>query len=364
MPGTGASRLALLAALLATAAAAGEGVPPDAGAPDAPPAATAPADGDAPVAAADADDRQGLPLEDIPLAEAPPPASDSLWIGTLRWLERVRDARSVEVGQLGRYVDSWFASEDVSQLPNKSYVRISAKATASELENRRREDYSIRLKLDLPGSKRRWKLFFESDDTSADRLDEKVRNVVSGEGHSVGGLRLESDRDRNWLVDTDIGIRARIPLDPFARIKVQRHWALGNPWTLSFVHEDWYYHEKGFGTETSFDFHRPLAEDYYLSIVTAAQFQDRYDILELAQSATVTHLIDDRQVISYGIGMLGVNKPSLKSTAYYVSANYQRRIHKDWLFVEVTPELLFPRTEAFRPKWSLTVEFKAILTDP
>ncbi len=289
----------------------------------------------------------------------------TLWGSTLNWVERIRDNRSENVGQLGRYVDSLFAGEDIDDLPNKSYVRLSVKGTVSELENRRDTDAGIKIKLDLPNTKRRWKLFFESDNTDTERLDQKVRGVTdSTQSESVGGLRLESDRSKNWLFSTDVGIRGRIPLDPFARFKARRDWELGSPWTLTFDHEDWYFHEKGFGTESSLDFHRPITEDYFLSIVTAAQFQDRYNVIELAQSITTTHFIDDRQAIAYGVGVLGVNKPSVKATAYYVSANYQRRIHKDWLFMEVTPELLFPRIEDFRPKWSLTVEFKAILTDP
>jgi len=307
-------------------------------------------------------------LVDVPRIEEEiiePDDDTSFWESTVGWAETIRDDRSEEVGQLGRYVDSLFAGEDVEDLPNKSYIRLSVQGTASELENRRETDAGIKLKLDLPNTKRRWKLFFESDNRDTERLDQKIRGVVDGtNSESVGGLRLESDRSKNWLFSTDVGVRARIPLDPFARFKARRDWQLGSPWVLTFEHEDWYFHEKGFGTENSLDFHRPITEDYYLSITTAAQFQDRYDVIELAQSVTTTHFIDSRQAIAYGVGVLGVNKPSVKAMAYYVSANYQRRIHKDWLFMEVTPELLFPRLEGFRPKWSLTVEFKAILTDP
>jgi hypothetical protein len=288
----------------------------------------------------------------------------TLWDNTLQWLNTVRDERSEDVGQLGRYIDAMFAGETDAGVPNKTYVQITTQSTVSEIPSRRGTEAGIKLKLDLPNTKRRWKLFFESDNTDADRLDQKVRNVGSGaDTEAVGGLRLENDPTDAWRVSTDVGLRARIPLDAFARFKARRDWRLGNPWIMTFEHEDWYFHEKGFGTENSLDFHRPLGESHYLSVTSAAQYQDRYKVIELAQTATVTHFIDERQAIAYGVGVLGVNKPSVKTTAYYVSTNYQRKIYKDWLFMEVTPELLFPRIEDFRSKWSLTLEFKAVLTD-
>ena len=240
----------------------------------------------------------------------------TLWDSTLNWLDDVRDARSEDVGQLGRYIDAMFAGETHDDVPNKTYVQITTQGTVSEIESRRGSEAGIKIKLDLPNTKRRWKLFFESDNKDAERLDQKVRNVTDGgDTATVGGFRLENDRSKKWLISTDIGLRARIPLDAFARFKVRRDWQLGNPWIMTFAHEDWYFHEKGFGTENSIDFHRPIADNHYLSVTSAAQYQDRYKVTELAQTVTVTHFIDERQAIAYGVGVLGVNKPSVKSTA-------------------------------------------------
>lgn len=302
-------------------------------------------------------------LQETPVGADAGGDQSTLFRRSLGWAVEVRDRWSDNVGIAGRYMDGLFSGKVDEPLPNHSYMQLSMKSTVSEVDGRQGTDYSLNGRLDLPDTRRNLKLFFESNNDDGNRLDEKVRSVSGAKSDSVGGLRLETDPDHAWRISTDAGVRTRLPLDPFVRLRVRRDWQLDDPWVLSFAHDDWDYREKGLGTSTSINFHRPITPTYFLSVVSAAQWQDQYDVWELSQSVTTTHILDEWQSMTYGAGVLGVAKPSVKATAWYVSANYHRRIYKNWFFLDVTPELLFPATLGYAPRWSLTFALKAIFAD-
>ncbi|MGB1062393.1 MAG: hypothetical protein ACPGZU_19785, partial [Ketobacter sp.] len=43
---------------------------------------------------------------------------------------------------------------------------------------------------------------------------------------------------------------------------------------------------------------------------------------------------------------------------YFISADYRRDLYKDWLYMNLVPELAFPRKEGFSGVASITVSFE------
>ncbi len=55
------------------------------------------------------------------------------------------------------------------------------------------------------------------------------------------------------------------------------------------------------------------------------------------------------------LGVYGQTDPLWRATAYSVALRFRRRIHSDWLLLEVRPQLIYPESNGFRPVPSLTV---------
>ena len=52
--------------------------------------------------------------------------------------------------------------------------------------------------------------------------------------------------------------------------------------------------------------------------------------------------------------------PDARETCYSAGFTYRRRIHRDWLFLDITPGVDFPRTEAYAAQPYIGIKFEAI----
>ena len=79
---------------------------------------------------------------------------------------------------------------------------------------------------------------------------------------------------------------------------------------------------------------------------------------DLRQDFSVYHTLDDRTALLYQASVIGVTNPQAQVMDYVVLMLYRRRIHKDWIFLELSPQLHFPRERNYRlsPTLSMRLE--------
>ena len=59
--------------------------------------------------------------------------------------------------------------------------------------------------------------------------------------------------------------------------------------------------------------------------------------------------------------VFGVDYQSASHTvvnSYFLSADYRKLVHKDWLYIDIIPQLGFAREEDYRSKLSLTLRLE------
>src|SRR5690554_4110700 len=164
-------------------------------------------------------DEEGLltrTIEDLEL--------DRAW----RWLEEQRDDLSRGVSVVGRNLDGWLAGEGVGERANESYMRIRLNQRVGRFDTYH-SNARISGRVDLPRTEERWKLIFESDDNDRDSLSDQRLNNVRPSSFS-GSFRYESPERNGWRLDQDVGVRGRIPLDPFYRVRLRYDTALTEDW--------------------------------------------------------------------------------------------------------------------------------------
>ncbi len=278
-----------------------------------------------------------------------------------QWLVEPRNQVSRNVTALGRNLDNWLAGEGVGGAENESYLRIRFNQELGSFGG-----YHSRLQvggsLDLPRVSERWKLIFESDTDELKSLEDSVlRDESSGE--STGGfsyLQFESD---NWQLSHAVGLRARVPGDPFYRFKAKYDKQLSDNWALGYRQKIWNYKSQGWGYDSNVSFSRALTSNRVLAISSEVKYQQDKEETEFSQSIALHHSPAELNTHSYEIGILGSSKPNIRIDNYFIGAQFRRALQDDWLFLEILPQVLVSRDESWRPEPRLLVNLEVLFFD-
>lgn len=278
-------------------------------------------------------------------------------------LEHQHEAVSKLVEALLRRADSLFSGDYSVDAPTGSYVQLIARTTQRRPADAS-SDYDLlpRAKITLPKTNDRLQVFLEQDLPNAGRSEtQRDAQTVAGQQPrdltQYLGLRgIGIERLRTQLT-ADVGVRMRIPPDPFARVRAQRIFALED-WKIPLSETLLYRTSDQGSSTTELGFLRPLGKDFALSLNTTATWREVTRYFELGETAMLTQRIDPRSLIHYELGVYGQTEPNTRTTVYSAALRYRRRLYSDWLLMEVRPELLYPRDRAFHPLPSITFQLE------
>ncbi|ELR65662.1 hypothetical protein C942_00745 [Photobacterium marinum] len=236
--------------------------------------------------------------------------------------------------------------DDEEPMNNRSYLRLKLKSRYSHRENFD-PDGSVYFKLDLPHTKKNWKLIFESDPDDFDRLEDKERGISANSSNSlsgaVGGVRLQGRKWGEWKTNFDLGLKLRFPIDPFTRIEVYRTDQLSYEWTSLTKQEVFYYKSKGPGAITSFNFYHAISQapSTILKLSLNAQYLDTDNNWEVVQQAEIFDRVNQDNLLQYSIGVSADSRPNYSVTNSWVSIGWKHRLYKKWLYLTATSEFDF-----------------------
>ncbi|MCP3675067.1 MAG: hypothetical protein GY829_11450 [Gammaproteobacteria bacterium] len=275
-------------------------------------------------------------------------------VSSAQWMELQHDNLSDVVYESALAIDRYVARDSYDDLTiNKSYARFRMKQRFTERGDHKFET-DMKVRVDLPSSKRKMKLFFDSSPGDFDDLDDKFRNIGTGtiegddaESEAVAGLRFEPNRERRWQPNLDLGMRLKLPLNPYVRVRVRRLDDWGEQWSTYFRQTLFYYRVDSWGSESDFDIYRPFAEDFLFRSASSAKYLDETKAWEHYQGFSVYQSINKKNAMEYQIAATAESEPNFRAKNYWLKIEWQRLLYKDWLFFRASPELAFPRENDF-----------------
>ena len=264
------------------------------------------------------------------------------------WLENSRDTVSRNVSGAGRYLDDWLAGDGVGEHSNQSYLRLRLNQQVSET-GAYYSNVRISGRVDLPRATERWKLIFESEQSEQDTLQNQRLSNIRPQEFSGGFSYQLPERDDGFRFTHDVGVKGRIPLDPFYRFKTRFGKDLSEQWGLGVDHKIWYYHTEGWGQDARLYFTRSIREDMFLRFDTEANFKDINNEFEYAQTVALHRTLGERETLTYEAGVIGSSQPTPRVESYYAQTVYRKAIHEDWLVMEFVPQLVMERDNDWNP---------------
>lgn len=277
------------------------------------------------------------------------------------FLDAPHEIISEGVESMAQGMDLFFADEKVYTEATSSYARLSTQINFNH-EGESSTTGDLYIKVDLKKTKKKLKLLLKSDTdrdlqtgTDTDRSPGQQKETVN----FYAALEKEISKKYDWRTKASLGIKLRAPLDPFLRIRAHKNFSI-NSWNMRFTETLFWFNSKGAGASSLLELDHALTQNILFRSRSTELWTDFLDYHEVEQSFTLYHKLTDRRAVSYNIGAYGISEPQMHMVRYYTSIGYRQRIHRDWLFIEVSPALTYTRDNNFKPERSLVIKLEMV----
>ncbi|TAJ76755.1 MAG: hypothetical protein EPO42_11845 [Gallionellaceae bacterium] len=253
-------------------------------------------------------------------------------------------------------MDSFFGNELNYQESNKSVLQFDL-TRLFEQESSHNIVLSYRVKLHLPAAEKRLHLLLETnpDKNLPGATGTQVRQgkasifkeVAAPDSYSAA-LRFENVPDSPWRFSADTGIKLEgVSLQPFARTRGSFTEPVG-PVQLRLAESLFWFNTIGAGENTQFDaeyfFGNPLM---FRATSSATWLHDKQNF-DLRQDFSLYQTLDEQASLLYQLSAIGVSSPKTEVSEYVALLLYRRRFLRDWMFVELSPQLHYPKEQDYR----------------
>lgn len=300
----------------------------------------------------------------VPESE-PEPAPDEpgYFDRSLNYLEEQHLNWSSRVDFLARKIDGYFAGDQALWEQNESYVRV--KVQEQWIEGGQWEpDNDLKFRLDLPATKDRYRLVIDYRNDETESLEDQTLPSAAAQNNGedksffAGIAGTARDESKRWETKSAAGVKLHIPPDPFVRFDSRRRFALADTWDATFRVGAGWLHSKGFSAHNSYTLDHDLSSNRLFRSTSKLQWLEEEDTLEFAQVLDVFRFLDDRRLLDYQLGALGTSGSNPQINKYYFSTIYRQDLYRQSLYLNLIPEVAYPRERGFEAVVSLTLGFE------
>jgi hypothetical protein len=129
-------------------------------------------------------------------------------------------------------------------------------------------------------------------------------------------------------------------------------------WRANLSETAFWFNTTGVGETTQLDLERPISAPLLLRATSSATWLHDKQNFDMRQDISLIHALDERTALLYQASVIGVSRPQAQVTDYVLLALYRYRIHREWTFIELSPQLHFPIERGYRasPMFSVRLE--------
>jgi len=282
---------------------------------------------------------------------------------TKNFVDKTHSGISYGVVSTAKWIDSFFKTERFEEEDNKTSLRFRFDNFLDEDGNEFKA--RVKVKLRTPNLNKRMKFFVvgeEGDVNSSLSLDERVDQVFEGtdENNISIGLLYQYRETVRKNINLKSGVRLRDNKLVYF-VEPRFRWRENfDKWGVYFSQKVGWFSDNGFNINTQFDFDRPLAEDRLFRAIVAADGYEDIDAYFYNINFVYSHLLSDHKGLYYQWVNSFILYAGSKLTETTLKVAYRQRLWRDWLSIEVAPQIQYPRIYDFeaRPGLFLRLEMK------
>lgn len=278
------------------------------------------------------------------------------------FIDLQRDFISDSFLDLASEIDSFFGDDRNFTETNKSVLQVDV-AQVMGRNGSPVVALTYKAKFILPNAQKRFHLLLESNPdqnlpgtTLAQQQQPKEVTLFKefSTPDSYGAaLRFENKDNNHWRYSADGGIKADggagiidISIHQFARASV----SFTNPMKLAQLKltESFYtFNTTGPGENTLLELDHHISSKILFRSTSGATFLYDKEFFDLHQDFSIFHTLDRDVSLLYQMTANGVSRPSSEVSEYVALVLYRQRLHQDWIFLELNPQLHYPKATNF-----------------
>lgn len=292
------------------------------------------------------------------------------------FIDASRDYMSDKFVGFANYIDEFFGNDRSFQESNKSVLQLDL-GQIFEHGGSGNIALSYKAKFHLPGLQdrfyqyqKRLHVLLESNPDKNQNLTSSAvqpgkaslfREVSSPDTYGVA-LRYENDDDSLWRFSADSGLQLdNISIRPFLRSRA----SLGIPagtMQLKLAESLFWFDTTGVGESTQLDADHPFSDTLMFRSSTGATWQLNSENFDLRQDFSLYQTLTGHSSLLYQTSVIGVSKPQTQVSEYVALLLYRQRLHRDWVFFEISPQLHYPHTNDFYPNAQLIFRLEVLFS--
>ena len=259
-------------------------------------------------------------------------------------------------------VDGFFADSQHSELENESKLILQFDTFVREARGPVVVP-EINYRLILPRTEKRLRLFVENENQDERSETSKARNAQPGESrpnqnNSALGVRYLVEKSGIRFYQ-DTGLIASVPPDFFIRVGAKKTVEF-TEWILKIHERLRWQNSRGFTNDLDFDFDKKLSRKHILRMVNNMFWNDKDYNIRFENGPSLFHQISRHKALSYHAHVITETIPDTLVTNYVLQVSYRQRIYKNWLFMDLTPFINFPRDRNFARTPGFILGFDAV----
>ena len=263
---------------------------------------------------------------------------------------------SENVEALARNLDEFFSSDKTLYNSSGTYLRLREDFITTEGVGLRAKG-DVKLRLQLPYTQKKMRLSFESSsrkgtfDESIQEGQQPLTDLDEDESFTAE-LQALVGKEGGWQFKPSIGAYLGTTIDPYVKFNLNRQYKIER-WSINWDETPYKIDSIGWGVDSYFELNRKIANSHLFRSASFAGWLEEADQFELSQVFSFNTRLTEKKAISYFAGIYGIDNPKIHTTQFLLGINYRQNIHKDYLFVELKPQVKYERENNFKPEHSM-----------
>ncbi len=269
-------------------------------------------------------------------------------------IDEVHETISDYILSTARWLDSFFSDKRFEAEENRTRVKVRM---SSFYDSNDGADFGggASLRLVLPHLKNRWHVVFSGtsadedyEDTKESAKDARRDFVRADEKNFTLALQyfVKAGARRNVKIESGLRWRENEPVF-FAGPRYRWYKQISDPWAVRFTQRLRWYTDEGWYVKSIFDVERPVSEKFFFRATADGKWEEEEEGYGYTFGLRLYQALSPGKALEYEVSSNFETRPVNVLDEANLRIRYRQRIWRDWLTLEIAPQISFPRDEDY-----------------
>lgn len=277
----------------------------------------------------------------------------------LALIDTTQQRASAIVINAATWLDNFFNDTRATSEMNRTWLRVGLSLGYSR-NNTFEIKPDVSGRIDLPHLSKRLNLLISASNDQDFVTDQ---NPISAAPHHLGlnnrdittGLQYFIQEGKKYNISTLFGVSLHYVYTGIRYRSLKEY----GPWQGRLIDRLQFYTDDGLENLVSYDLERSLSERWLFRGTVIADWYRKRSGLPHSLIFDFFQIVSQQKAILYEVGSYFTTKDSYKMTDLQFRLRYRQRFLRDWLVLEVAPQITFPADHDRRPNPGIILRLEA-----